>query len=42
MNDLPLHINKSNIELFADDASQYVSGNTIDEVEDKLTNDACN
>ena len=40
MIEIPLHANKSNTELFAYDATQYESGNTFDEVEDKLTNEA--
>ena len=36
MNDLPLHISNSNVELFADDATLYASGSTVNEVEQEL------
>ena len=36
MNDLPLHISNSNVELFADDATLYASGRTLNEVEQQL------
>ena len=38
MNDLPLHISNSNVELFADDATLlvYASGSTLNEVEQQL------
>ena len=35
-NDLPLHISNSNVELFADDATLYASGSTVNEVEQQL------
>ena len=36
MNDLPLYISKSNVELFADDATLYASGSTVNDVEQQL------
>ena len=36
MNDLPLHISNSNVELFADDATLYASGSTVNEVVQQL------
>ena len=37
MNDLPLHLIGTQIDLYADDATQYVSGSNIQVVEEKLT-----
>jgi len=39
MNDLPLHLNETFVELFADDATQYVSGKTIEAVQNNINND---
>ena len=39
MNDLPLHLNESYIDLFADDATQYTTSGTIQGVEDKINAD---
>ena len=39
MNDLPLHLSETQIDLYADDATQYVSGSNIQVVEEKLTRD---
>ena len=36
MNDLPLRISNSNVELFADDATLYASASTVNEVEQQL------
>ena len=36
MNDLPLHISNSNVELFAHDTTLYASGSTVNEVEQQL------
>ena len=36
MNDLPLHISNSNVELFADDTTLYESGSTVNEIEQQL------
>ena len=37
MNDLQLHLSGTQIDLYADDASQYVCGSNIQVVEEKLT-----
>ena len=37
MNELPLHLCGTPIDLYADDATQYVSGSNIQVVEEKLT-----
>ena len=39
MNDLPLHLNDTEIDLYADDATQYVAGYNIQDVEHKLNSD---
>jgi len=39
MNDLPLHLNETHIDLFADDATQYSSGMTLQNVEENLNSD---
>ena len=39
MNDLPLHLNDTEIYLYADDATQYVAGYNIQDVEHKLNSD---
>ena len=40
MNDLPLHID-SNLDMYADDSEISVSGDTVDELEVKLSSDLC-
>ena len=37
INDLPLYVSKSKIEMYADDSTQVASGNTLDEVQATLT-----
>ena len=39
MNDLPLHLIETQIDLYADYATQYVSGSNIQAVEENFTRD---
>jgi hypothetical protein len=39
MNDLPLYLNDTKIDLYADDATQYVAGYNLQDVEHKLNSD---
>jgi retron-type reverse transcriptase len=37
MNDLPLHLNDTQIDMFADDSTQYVSGRSVQSVQKQLS-----
>ena len=37
MNDLPLHLNDTQIDMFADDSTQYVSGCSVQSVQEQLS-----